>query len=75
MTHLADVLNESGAVWVDNRTLFDEETTRTTLPEERDWLAKRGRLPVHPNEVGHRMIAETVPEAWLISSPSVGSGG
>ena len=73
MAHLARVLDESGEVWVDNRTLFDEETTRTTLPEERDWLERRGRLPVHPNAAGHRMIAQTVPEAWLVSPPSVGS--
>ena len=70
MAQLADALEDSGEVWLDNRTLFDGETLVTTLPVEQDWLKKRGRLPVHPSPAGHRMIAETIPEDWLLSSLS-----
>ena len=31
---LARVLDESGEVWVDNRTLFDEETYKDNTPED-----------------------------------------
>ena len=75
MAHLAQALDESGEEWIDNRSLFDQETTRTTLSVEQDWLRKVNRLPVHPNREGHRMIAETVPEAWLISPASRESDG
>jgi len=74
MGQMARMLDESGERWVDNRRLFDGETTGTTLPVEQDWLKTLGRLPVHPNAVGHRMIAESVPDAWLLSSPSHESG-
>ncbi len=75
MNAMASVLEETGVFWVDNRGLFDDETTRTTLPVEQGWYNQVGRLPVHPNGVGHRMIAETVPVTWLLSSTLSGSDG
>jgi hypothetical protein len=75
MNKMAAVLEGSGVLWVDNRSLFDDEAIRTTLPVEQDWYRRVGRLPVHPNGDGHRLIAEAVPETWLLSSPSNGSGG
>ena len=65
MALMAEALVNSGELWVDNRTLFQGESTAFTLPEERSWFQETGRLPVHPNALGHERIARSVPSAWL----------
>jgi hypothetical protein len=69
MALMAEVLVKSGEPWVDNRTLFQGESTAFTLPEEHSWFQETGRLPVHPNALGHERIARSVPSAWLRVTP------
>ena len=73
MTHdldlMAEILDETGAQWVDNRRIFSDESRTLTLAVERTWYRTDGRLPVHPSAIGHRRIADSVPDSWLTAKP------
>lgn len=66
---MADLLNQSGVDWVDNRRLFIDDPYVVTLGLEQAWFKRDGRLPVHPSPHGHERIANSIPNAWFTAKP------
>jgi lysophospholipase L1-like esterase len=62
LERIAAVLNASGEEWVDLRSI---KGSNYILNIERAWWERDGRLPVHPNQEGHRALAAAAASAML----------
>ena len=62
LERIETVLNSTGARWVDLRHVHSPEYV---LDIEQDWWQREGRLPVHPNSIGHRALAEAAAAAVI----------
>mgnify|MGYP001223199204 CR=1 FL=1 len=69
MDLMAQTLSASGVAWVDNRALFEDPAENVILPIEGEWYSRDGRLPVHPNALGHHRIAASIPASWFTEKP------
>ena len=62
---IAKVLDATGAEWVDLRNLWPTGDGSAVLNVEMSWWREQGRLPVHPNPIGHAQIAGGAASAFL----------
>ena len=56
---LASLLRQAGVSFVDRRTFWDTHPGHL-LPQEVQDMARRHRLPTHPDAEGHRLLAESM---------------